>query len=63
MSGKDYFSGHYCLVRQYLRRQPLDRPAAIVLLRVLEAIVQSIRAALPEFDLIRDNAITTPERG
>ena len=44
-----------------LRSQSLDRPAAIVLLRILKSIVHAIAAALPEFDFLGDYTIAAPE--
>jgi hypothetical protein len=44
------------------RCQPLDQPTAIRLARVTKAIVQAIRATLPELDHIRFHSIAAPVR-
>src|SRR5437870_95571 len=44
------------------RRQSIDRPGAVRLERVTEAIVQTVGPALPKFDPIRFESISAPMR-
>src|SRR6266567_8019432 len=44
------------------RRQPLDQPTPVRLLCVTKSVVQTVGAALPEFNPIRFESITTPVR-
>ena len=40
-------------LRHLSRRQPLDEPTAIALSRVAKAVVQTVRATLPKFHVVR----------
>src|SRR6185312_10235988 len=46
-----------------LRRQPLDVPAAVVLACIAQAIVEAVRATLPELERFRRDAEAAPVRG
>lgn len=52
---------HVDPIVENLRRQALDAPAAVVLAAIEEGIMQTMRAALPELDLVGHHAIATPE--
>src|SRR5207253_5273496 len=49
-------------IRNFSWRQSLDQPTTTRLSSVTKAIVQAIRATLPEFDHIRVHSITAPVR-
>src|SRR5947207_15499001 len=50
----------YFVMAAILRRKTLARPAAIRLLRVLQAIVQATGTSLPEFEFVRDDTVAAP---
>src|SRR5688572_10939486 len=45
-----------------LRCEPVDQPLACVRARIAKAIMQSVRPALPEFDLVRLQPVSAPMR-
>jgi hypothetical protein len=46
----------------FLRGQAIDLPAAALILRIPQTVMQAIQAALPEFDRIGKEVVATPVR-
>ncbi len=60
---EDRAGSPYLLGLTDLRREAFDGPVVVVGFRIQESVVDSVAAALPEFDSLGLDSVAAPERG